>query len=154
MAELFRGHVGDEFKRAHLTYGPNGQSKGIATCILRSRQAADSVQREFDGRLVDGARKLKIELVLSSRDVGASTSTAAPVNGGRQPAARSSAPRQAAPTRDAQSARNVSGRGNDGRRNDSRQSGSKSGARSTARPKKTAEELDAEMQDYFEKKTA
>ncbi|KAG4305160.1 hypothetical protein PORY_001330 [Pneumocystis oryctolagi] len=116
--DLFSKSIGPT-RRCFLSYGPNGQSKGIATVIFQRKADAGRAYKEYEGKLIDGTRKLKIEIVLDPSISLATSSLSQRVASGL--------PRS----------RKTGGLGR--RMNRFR----------TARPKKTAEELDAEMIDYF-----
>ncbi|KAH8154747.1 uncharacterized protein LAJ45_01278 [Morchella importuna] len=121
--EYFTKVVGP-IKRCVITYGPNGQSRGIATVeFSRASDAATAVQK-YNGVEVD-KRPMKVELVV---DPTAPASFAD----------RIGAPKQVpvAPARGAKGRRG----GRDAR-------GGRSG--NPSRKKPTAEELDADMADYF-----
>ena len=138
MTELLRGHIGDAARKTHLTYDSNGQSKGIATCIVRGRAAALSVQREFDRRVIDGTRRLKVELILSSSSATLAAVSSAPLYAGiqsRDPAPASARRRSA----------------HDRKKALARSSGAVQPRTDAGKHRKTAAELDAEMDDYFEK---
>jgi hypothetical protein len=51
--EYFSGTVGP-VKRAYLTYGPDGQSRGIATIVFSGAASAAKAAKELDAVAVDG----------------------------------------------------------------------------------------------------
>lgn len=116
--DLFSKSIGPT-RRCFLTYGPNGQSKGIATVIFQRKADAGRACEEYNGRLIDGTRKMKIEIVLDPS----------------KSSARTSFSQRIAPSMF--------------RRRAPRRQGRRSGRSRTTRIKKTVEELDAEMMDYF-----
>ncbi|EPY52952.1 RNA binding protein Mlo3 [Schizosaccharomyces cryophilus OY26] len=117
--ELFVKSIGP-CKRVSLAYGPNGRSKGIATVIFSRPGDATRAYEQYEGRVVDGTRKMKVEIILDpSRQLNSLAARVAPAK-----ANTSSKPKS---TR---------------RRNIRRGKGN-------SRPKKSAEELDKEMDDYF-----
>ncbi|VVT45567.1 uncharacterized protein SAPINGB_P000794 [Magnusiomyces paraingens] len=129
-----------------ISYNARGQSTGIVTITFKRPGDAHKASVRFNGTAIDnGAKRMKVELVmdpskkplstrlnpLSTEAVHAAVSQAAS-NGGRKkkvPAAR---------TKSTSS-------------NGSSKNGS-SAKKSNRRPKKTLEELDAEMEDYFDNK--
>ncbi|QSL66637.1 hypothetical protein MERGE_001020 [Pneumocystis wakefieldiae] len=117
--DLFSKSIGPT-RRCFLTYGPNGQSKGIATVIFQRKADASRAYDLYEGRLIDGVRKMKIEIVLDPAKsiVGSSLS------------------QRIAPGISRERRFRRSGKG-------------LSRFRRVSRPKKTLEELDAEMIDYF-----
>jgi THO complex subunit 4 len=68
--EYFAGTVGP-VKRVLLTYGPNGQSRGVATIIFTQTASAAKAAKELDGVSVD-KRPMKVRtqpLDLNRRDL-------------------------------------------------------------------------------------
>lgn len=117
--DLFSKSIGPT-RRCFLSYGPNGQSKGIATVIFQRKADASRAYKEYEGKLIDGNRKMKIEIVFDPSKSLASSSLLQRVT--------------SAPPRERRTGR----------------LGRKMGRfKRTPRPRKTAEELDAEMIDYF-----
>jgi len=128
--ELFQTTVGP-LREVNLHYDSNGRSKGVATVIFQKKGDGNKAYQQYNNRLIDGKRPMKIEVVvdpsrlapiptLASRVAPAENTT--PVANGTQAArSRGGAPR---------------GRGK------------RLGTRKTERPPKTAEDLDAEMEDY------
>ncbi|KAH8597886.1 putative mRNA export protein mlo3 [Bisporella sp. PMI_857] len=120
-------------KRVEIAYGPNGVSRGVATVTFADSQAATQAVSKVNGVLVDG-KALKIEVVVDA-------SRAASIPGPKPLGERiqqKAQPKSAA--KEKPSATAARGKGARGR-------GGKAGR---ARPvKKTAEELDSEMADYF-----
>ncbi|KIW44020.1 hypothetical protein, variant [Exophiala oligosperma] len=133
--EYFSKSVG-KVKKVSLQYNQNGQSRGIADIQFLSSDAAAKAAKDLNGMLVD-KRPMKIELV-----VDASSVPPAP--------AKSLADRVAAnPKAQPKSATAVKKDSKDGAKGRAGKPARKRAARS-ARPKpKTAEELDAEMTDYW-----
>jgi len=134
LKEYFQQVVGP-IKRSVITYGPNGQSRGIATIEFVKPQDAATAAQKYNGVEVD-KRPMKVELVV---DPNAPASFADRVGAPKQaPAAKAAAtkpkPVAAKPARGRGRGRARGGRGGSG----------------VARSKpKTAEELDQEMSDYF-----
>ncbi|WYZ36580.1 hypothetical protein EsH8_II_000086 [Colletotrichum jinshuiense] len=137
--EYFITSVGP-IKRVEISYGPNSVSRGIANITFREPDGASKAFQKLNGLLVDN-RPIKIEIV-----VGASQ--AANVI----PPSKTLAERTAQPKAQPKSA------ANDKRKANANKGPTTAGARDkkprrarSGRPaKKTAEELDSEMADYFE----
>ncbi|KTW30175.1 hypothetical protein T552_00652 [Pneumocystis carinii B80] len=117
--DLFSKSIGPT-RRCFLSYGPNGQSKGIATVIFQRKADASRAYAQYEGRLIDGVRKMKVEIVLDPGKSMASSSLSQRIAPGISRGRRLRKP----------------GKGM-GR------------FKRVSRPKKTLEELDAEMIDYF-----
>ncbi|KAH8996346.1 hypothetical protein EDB92DRAFT_1843399 [Lactarius akahatsu] len=127
--ELFQTTVGP-LREVNLHYDSNGRSKGVASVIFQKKGDGNKAYQQYNNRLIDGKRPMKIEVVvdpsrlapipsLASRVAPAENTS--PVTNGTQAARSRGAPR---------------GRGR------------RPGSRKTERPPKTAEDLDAEMEDY------
>jgi THO complex subunit 4 len=126
--DLFSTTVGP-LKDVTLNFDHSGRSKGVATVVFVRRGDGTKAFNQYNNRLIDGKRPMKVEMImdppaaptLSQRVApatqAASTSTSAPAAGARR------------------STRPGRGRGAGRRKGD-------------VRPKKTAEDLDAEMEDY------
>ncbi|KAL4939698.1 hypothetical protein BDV06DRAFT_224755 [Aspergillus oleicola] len=118
-------------KRVMLTYNQNGTSRGIASIVFSKPDTAAKAAKDLNGLLVDG-RPMKIEVVV---DASHAPAVPAPKPLGDRVAQGKSQPKPA--TNAKQPTRGTRGR--------KRRTGGGAG-----RPKpKTAEELDAEMVDYF-----
>lgn len=123
-----------------LSYGPNSQSRGIANVTFHKADGASRAFQKLNGLLVDN-RPIKIEVILG----GAQAANIIPqpktlAERATQPKVqpKSALDKSAGPKAGQASAR---GRGK-------RRGGATTGR--SARPsKKTAEELDSEMADYF-----
>jgi len=123
-------------KKVSLTYGPNGQSRGVATIIFSNAAAAAEAAKLLDGTKVDG-RPMKVEVVLGAKQ--APTPARAKALSERIQATKpikSTAKNQpkTVTTKDTKNTK----------------SKKTTRGRNAGRPKKkTAEELDTEMNDYF-----
>lgn len=120
-------------KKVEISYGPGGVSRGIATIVFARAESAQQALKALNGVLVDG-KQIKVEVI-----VNAKTASALPGPKGlsERISTPKSTPKSAASTKGA-SARGGKGAGRGGRKG------------KNARPtKKTAEELDSEMVDYF-----
>ncbi|EON61514.1 hypothetical protein W97_00729 [Coniosporium apollinis CBS 100218] len=137
MAFDYFGKTIGPVKKVLLTYGPNGQSRGVATIIFSKSSDAAKAAQQLNGIKVDN-RPMKIEVVLGAKDVP----PPAPAKGLNErisqpkPAAKAQ-PKPATATKATASKAATRGRARRGRN------------AGRAKPK-TAEELDAEMQDYFD----
>ncbi|KAG8527763.1 uncharacterized protein KY384_007917 [Bacidia gigantensis] len=121
-------------KRAMLTYGPNGVSRGVATIIFSKPGSANDALLKLNGMLVD-KRPMKIEVVL---DAAKATQQGSKALSDRMTQPKSAAPKATTNSTATRGGKVAGGRG--GRR-----------GRNAGRPKaKTADELDAEMADYFD----
>ncbi|KAF4776638.1 RNA recognition domain-containing protein [Colletotrichum scovillei] len=145
--EYFLTSVGP-IKRVDISYGPNSVSRGIANITFREADGASKAFQKLNGLLVDN-RPIKIEIV-----VGASQ--AANVI---PPAKKTLAERTTQPKAQPKSAANNKRNNNNNNNANAGKGGpaaagtggKKPRAKRTGRPaKKTAEELDSEMADYFE----
>ncbi|RMJ25545.1 hypothetical protein PHISP_03611 [Aspergillus sp. HF37] len=125
-AEYFTKAAGP-VKRVMLTYNQNGTSRGIASIVFSKRETAGNAAKELNGLLVDG-KPMRIEVVLDAARAP-EVPTAKPLS--ERVVQTKSEPKPATAT------------GKRGRRTRR--------ARNPTRPKKkTADELDAEMTDYFQ----
>lgn len=137
--EYFVQSVGP-IKRVELAYGPNSQSRGIASVIFNKADGASKAFQKLNGLLVDG-RPIKIEIV-----VGASQADKV------IPAAKTLAERTTQPKAQPKSAATKKQNATTGKGSVPKGAAgdAKKGRGRSARPaKKTAEELDSEMADYF-----
>ncbi|PPR06813.1 hypothetical protein CVT26_003839 [Gymnopilus dilepis] len=120
--DLFTQTVGP-LRDITLSYDASGRSKGIATVVFQKKGDGAKAFQQYNNRLIDGKRPMKIEMVLDPSKPLPLASRVAPA-----PAAA-----KTAATRTSIRGRRVRGRG---------------GARKSDRPPKTAADLDAEMEDY------
>jgi len=138
-------------KKVLLNYNKSGRSVGVATIIFSQATSAAEAAKAYDGVKVDG-RPMRIEVILGAKFAPApppvktlsdriSGAKNTPKNAGGKPKNAAAAPKPAAAAAGNGAARGGAGRGR------GRGRGGRGGG---ARPKKTAQELDAEMQDYFE----
>ncbi|KAI9834110.1 MAG: hypothetical protein M1826_005221 [Phylliscum demangeonii] len=134
-------------KRCQLTYGPNGLSRGTATLTFTRADGAGKAVRS-NGLLVDG-KPIKIEVVVDAsrasnipRAKGLGERITQPKNQPRSavPKEKNSGKSATGRTRGG-STTNARGRGRGGRRG-----GARTGSHA---PKKTAEQLDQDMNDYY-----
>ncbi|KAH6656293.1 hypothetical protein BKA67DRAFT_531571 [Truncatella angustata] len=142
--EYFVTSVGP-IKRLELAYGPGGASRGVATITFSKQDGASKAFNQLNGLLVDG-RPIKIEIIVS----GDKAAVIAPAPKGlteriSQP---KSQPKSAVPNKKKEAAAKgaVTGNATRGRQRPSR-------GKSSRPAKKSAEELDSEMADYFESGT-
>ncbi|KAK3196552.1 RNA-binding RNA annealing protein [Lecanicillium sp. MT-2017a] len=135
--EYFVQSVGS-IKRVELSYGPNSQSRGIANVIFHKPDGASRAFQKLNGLLVDN-RPIKIEIV-----VGASQADKVipPV---KTLAERTAQPKAQPKSAAAKKQTTVNAKGAVGKAGAAK----KKRARNTRPTKKTAEELDTDMADYF-----
>ncbi|PWY97681.1 hypothetical protein BCV70DRAFT_180796 [Testicularia cyperi] len=125
--ELFATTIGPLRKTA-MSYRANGQSTGVCTVEFQRADDAGRAYTQYNNRLIDGKKPLKVEVVVDPSKVAVA------------PASAARAPKGAAAGAAAKTAASK-GRAGRGR-------GRGRGAAREARPKKTVEDLDAEMEDY------
>lgn len=130
-------------KKVILNYGPTGRSRGSATVFFsRSGAAAEAVR--LDGTPVDG-KKMRIEVLVDARTVPAPQApkplSERVVNKPKNAVKKDG--KQAGAAKPKNQAANTNGSAGD-----KKAKKEKSGRAGRAKAK-TAEELDAEMQDYF-----
>ncbi|GJN74536.1 RNA recognition domain-containing protein [Purpureocillium lilacinum] len=137
--EYFVQAVGP-IKRVDLVYGPNSQSRGIANVAFHKPDGASKAFQKLNGLLVDN-RPIKIEIV-----VGASQADKV------IPPVKSLAERTSQPKAQPKSAATGKQNANAGKAGAVGKAGANKKRRGkSARPaKKTTEELDSEMADYFQ----
>ncbi|PIL23256.1 hypothetical protein GSI_14566 [Ganoderma sinense ZZ0214-1] len=124
--ELFHATVGP-LKEVTLHYDSQGRSKGVAAVHFQRRGDGTKAFQQYNNRLIDGKRPMKIEIVVDPSKPAPAASLVSRV-----------APAAAAPA--AESAPRTGGRPRRGRGGGRR--------KGTERPQKTAADLDAEMEDY------
>ncbi|KAH9963003.1 hypothetical protein BC827DRAFT_1196473 [Russula dissimulans] len=128
--ELFQTTVGP-LREVNLHYDANGRSKGVASVIFQKKGDGNKAYQQYNNRLIDGKRPMKIEVVVDPSRLASTPSLAsrvAPVENA------------AVVTNGTQAARSRGGA--------PRGRGRRLGTRKTERPQKTVEDLDAEMEDY------
>jgi len=127
--ELFQTTVGP-LREVNMQYDANGRSKGVAWVVFQKKGDGNKAYQQYNNRLIDGKRPMKIEVVVDPSRLASTPSLASRV-----------APAEsiAIVTDGTQAARS---------RGAPRGRGRRPGARKTERPQKTAEDLDAEMEDY------
>ncbi|KAF2428869.1 hypothetical protein EJ08DRAFT_636244 [Tothia fuscella] len=143
--DVTEGQIKDYFtqmigsvKKVDLSYGLGGKSKGIATVIFSKPEAAAKAAKDLDGLKVD-TRPMKIEVIISAKDAPAPPAPKTLSDRITKP--KNAANAKPKPATAAKTEAGGKGKGKAAGR-----------GRNAGRPKtKSAEELDAEMQDYFEK---
>lgn len=134
------GKVVGPVKTCLLTYGPDGRSRGVATITFNHTGDAEKAALSYNGVLVDN-RPMKVELVLEPKTPGLESRIGAPNKVTQQQKAKQAAKPKPVTSAPKSAANNARGR----------QSKRGRGGRPGGRPKpKTAEELDAEMADYWD----
>lgn len=138
--EYFTKSVGN-VKRVEISYGPGGVSRGIAHVIFVHADGATKAYETLNGMLIDN-RPVKVEVVVSSAEL--------------IPQPKSLTQRISQPKVQPKSAATVK-RGAIGAKATTAGKPARKGprrARNNRPAKKTAEELDSEMADYFEGQNA
>ncbi|KAG6049320.1 hypothetical protein E4U39_006207 [Claviceps sp. Clav50 group G5] len=127
-------------KRVDLVYGPNSMSRGIANVSFHKSDGASKAYQKLNGLLVDN-RPIKIEIVVGAAHVDkVLPAVKSLAERTAQPKQSKAQPRSAASTNHGAA---KSGNGANGAANKKRRG-------RNARPvKKTADELDTEMANYF-----
>ncbi|KAG6839490.1 hypothetical protein C0991_002175 [Blastosporella zonata] len=121
--ELFTQTVGP-LKEVTLHYDQAGRSKGVAAVHFQRKGDGTKAFQQYNNRLIDGKKPMKIEIVVAPTPVSLA-SRVAPAEG-------------AAP---ANGAARTGGRGG-------RRGGGRPGRARKEKPAKSAADLDAEMEDY------
>ncbi|KAI9787112.1 MAG: hypothetical protein M1839_003347 [Geoglossum umbratile] len=135
--DYFSNTVGP-VKKVLITYGPNGVSRGIATVIFNRAVHANRALEELNGILVDG-RPMKVEMVLDAARAPPPVPAKTLSERVAQPKGQ---PKPATVTKSSGGVEGARGRAARGR--------GRGRGRNAGRPKpKTADELDAEMADYW-----
>ncbi|KAE8212747.1 hypothetical protein CF319_g914 [Tilletia indica] len=125
--ELFSSTIGP-LKKVIMSFRANGQSTGNCTVEFQRAEDGNKAYNQYNNRLIDGKRQLRIEVVVDPAKAAQLLQVA-------QPAARG-----AAPARGGAAARGRGGRAG--------AAPAASKPKRVSRPKKSAEDLDAEMEDY------
>jgi len=133
--EYFQKSIGP-VKKVMIVFGPNGQSRGIANITFSQPDSASKAFRELNGIKVDN-KPMKIDIIVDGKD--APPAPQPKKLGERIQAAK---PKPATGTKTAKTA---AGRARGGRKG----AGAVKAAAGARRPKKTAEQLDADMDNYF-----
>ncbi|KAI4197987.1 MAG: hypothetical protein LQ350_005573 [Teloschistes chrysophthalmus] len=135
--EYFSDTIGP-VKRVHLTYGPNGVMRGIVTIVFIKPDSAAKALQTLNGVQVD-KRPMKIEVVLDATKAAAPT----PAKGLSDRITQGKGPKPAKGAKVATNGTTTRGEQTRGR--------GRARGRNAGRGKpKTADELDAEMVDYFD----
>jgi len=135
--EYFEKSIG-QVKKVMLIYGPNGQSRGIANIIFAQADSASKAFRELDGVKVD-SKPMQVEVIVDGKDAPAPPEPKKFADRVGQPKSAAAKPKPATGPK-ATKAKVAAAGGRGGRRG---------GRRGAGRPKKTVEQLDAEMSNYF-----
>ncbi|CAD6916930.1 unnamed protein product [Tilletia controversa] len=129
--ELFSSTIGP-LKRVIMSFRANGQSTGNCTVEFQRAEDGNRAYNQYNNRLIDGKRQLRIEVVVDPAKAAAQLVQVAP-----------QVARGAGPTRGG-----AAGRGRNGAGGRGGAAGASSKPKRAARPAKSAEDLDAEMEDY------
>ncbi|KAK0389927.1 hypothetical protein NLU13_3500 [Sarocladium strictum] len=134
------GHI----KRVDLVYGPNSQSRGIANITFGKPDGASKAFQKLNGLLVDN-RPIKIEIVVGAAQADKVLPTVKSLaDRATQP---KSQPKPAVANRKAPAGKGAPAKAGPAK-------GGKKRGKNVRPAKKTAEELDAEMGDYFNANSA
>ncbi|CAE6347172.1 unnamed protein product [Rhizoctonia solani] len=131
--ELFQSTVG-ALSSVQLNFDSQGRSKGTATVIFQKKGDANKAFAQYNNRLIDGKRPMKIEIVMDPTKVPPPSlaSRVAPAPDAKQPAAKAAAASGTAAAKTGKPA--ARGRGRRRKNNE--------------RPAKSVADLDAEMEVY------
>ncbi|GAA5978337.1 hypothetical protein JCM21900_001608 [Sporobolomyces salmonicolor] len=143
--ELFTTTVGP-VRTVSLSYNAQGKSKGIATVGFNKAEHATSAYQQYNKRLIDGKRPMKVEIIVDPSRVARGAGTPLTARLGVTPARATVAAAGGSTARAPRAPRAegaTRGAGGGGRRR-----GGGRGGRSEDRPKPTVESLDAEMSDW------
>ncbi|KAJ7240502.1 hypothetical protein C8J57DRAFT_1371022 [Mycena rebaudengoi] len=132
--ELFHTTVGP-LREVTLHYDAAGRSKGVATVLFSKKGDGNRAFQQYNNRLIDGRRPMKIEIVVDPARPAPPATLAS-----RVAPAPAAANGNGAQTNGARTAAATRGRGA-GRRG-------RGGRAKGERTPKTAADLDAEMEDY------
>ncbi|KAK4142969.1 uncharacterized protein C8A04DRAFT_29369 [Dichotomopilus funicola] len=133
--EYFSQSVG-QVKKVEIAYGPGGQSRGNAHVTFQHADGASKAFASLNGLLIDN-KPVKVEVVVASADL--------------IPQPKTLAQRMTQPKAQPKSAANVKKGANATGKGAAGKGTKKAGRPRPNRPaKKTAEELDSEMADYFD----
>ncbi|KAF3043140.1 hypothetical protein E8E12_003879 [Didymella heteroderae] len=139
LQEYFASAIGvGRPKRILMQYGPNGKSLGSATVIFNRAEQASKATTALNGVKIDN-RPIRVDLLVSAANVPAQTKQSSLADRVTQP--KKDKPKPATADKAAPAAGKGRGEGTRGR-------GKGRGGRERQK-KKTVEELDAEMADYF-----
>ncbi|KAG1823565.1 uncharacterized protein BJ212DRAFT_1262234 [Suillus subaureus] len=70
--ELFKKTIGP-LKECFVIYNTQGRSKGMAVITFQRPGDAAAAREKYDGKLIDGRRPIKIEIIVDSDDAAGST---------------------------------------------------------------------------------
>ncbi|KAG1760773.1 hypothetical protein EDD22DRAFT_899712 [Suillus occidentalis] len=70
--ELFKKTIGP-LKECFVIYNTQGRSKGMAIITFQRPGDAAAAREKYDGKLIDGRRPIKIEIIVDSDDAAGST---------------------------------------------------------------------------------
>lgn len=138
--EYFGQSVG-AVKRVEVSYGRGGESRGIATVTFARSDGASKAFSELNGLLIDG-RPVKVEVIVSQADQIPQPKTLS--QRATLPKAKAQPKSAANDKRAAKGAKGAAGAAGDAKGKKAPRKG-----RNSRPTKKTAEELDSEMADYF-----
>ncbi|KAK1832177.1 hypothetical protein QBC39DRAFT_371279 [Podospora conica] len=132
--EYFQSAVG-QVKKVDLSYGPKGDSKGVAQVTFHHADGASKAFSKLNGLLIDN-RPVKVEVLVASADLIPQPKTL-----GQRITAPKAQPKSAATVKHSAAPKGAAA-AKKGKKGPVK-------AKSVRPAKKTAEELDSEMADYF-----
>ncbi|KAH7095598.1 hypothetical protein FB567DRAFT_586907 [Paraphoma chrysanthemicola] len=133
-------------KKVLLQYGPTGRSLGSATIIFNKHEQAVKATAALNGVKIDN-RPVRVEMLVSAANLPAAAAQPSLADRVTQPKQQKDKPK---PATAAKAAPATAGRGRGAARGEARGRGGRGGRGGRERTKKkTVEELDAEMADYF-----
>lgn len=136
MQDFFRTSVGG-LQRVLLSYNERGNSTGMATLTFANAERARDAVKKFNGAPIDGGKsKLRLNLIVDPF-IKPLSARIAPVNNGKERLVRSSPMRETVPRRDI-------------RAPNKKAKGAKAERRRPKPQKKSLEQLDQDMADYFD----
>ncbi|KAH7098368.1 hypothetical protein BKA62DRAFT_713385 [Auriculariales sp. MPI-PUGE-AT-0066] len=145
--ELFQSTIGP-VKEATLVYDSHGKSKGVANVTFVRRGDGNKAYKEYHDRLIDGTRKMKVEIVVDPSRLPQQSLAARVAPAAAQKKNHKDPNDQLAGVAEAMQGVESSGsRGGRGRGR-GRGRGGRGGRTGGQRPKKSEADLDAEMEEY------
>lgn len=130
--DLFASSIGP-LRKVTMSYRANGQSTGTCTVEFQRGPDAEKAYKQYNNRVIDGKNSMRVEVVVDPSRAAAIAAA--------QPRAAVAAPVAAAAAARRQRGGAAGGRGGRG----ARRGGGAGGSREK-RPKKSLEDLDAEME--------
>ncbi|KAG0676032.1 hypothetical protein C6P40_001332 [Pichia californica] len=144
LQEFFQGSVGP-VSNLTLAYNERGRSTGVATITFKNSKSARAAVARFNNANIDGGNsRLKLEIIVDTSKVPLS----ARIQPNLSQPVRSQQPNQP-PVRRGRQAQTLKGRPGRAVNRPNKVSNKKDAPKKQPKKKKTIEELDQEMADYF-----